>query len=205
MLKYKHISLYIAEAIKRLFERDSLLFEASVHEICINHRLAIYLEQLIPDFFYPYTEDLSVDIEFNRTPIDTHTMSQMKIVFESDMEPKQIRPDIILHHRGDPLSKVLWLEVKIGSDPYICTKDIHKANFCCNYFKYEFAASILINHPQRRVRLWVMNGSKPIEEYEYGYENGVMLPYYECTNAEIEPYPLLIMTDKNGKDRIAVF
>lgn len=204
MLKYKNISLYIAEAVRLLFERDSFLFEASVHETCINHRLAIYLEQFIPDYL-DYSEDMSVDIEFNRMPINDHTMSQMKIVFESDIEPKQIRPDIIIHHRGDPLNKILWLEVKIGSDPYLCTKDIHKANYCCRYFNYRIASSILINYPQRRIRLWLMNGSEPIEEYEYGYENGVMLPYYECWDAEIEPYPLLVMTDKNGKDRIAAF
>ena len=88
-------------AIDILYARDEKLFSVEASEWAIAHRLAIYLEQEIPGW--------NVDCEYNKqgegdskaNPIPSKTK-------------KNVRPDIILHHRGKPESEhnLLVLELK---------------------------------------------------------------------------------------------
>lgn len=106
----------LIRAIRRLEREDGCLFEYSVahnapqarklHEVCINHRLALILEAELLAILAT-TDRLYVDIEFNREG------PYSKSVNLSDGE-KLVRPDIIVHNRksGPDKRNVLVVECK---------------------------------------------------------------------------------------------
>lgn len=75
-----------------------------LHEVCVNHRLANYLEEeFIP--IDKNEEALFVDIEFNR---EGPNPKQLMI----DGTNKNVRPDIIIHNRKSDSRKVNFLVVE---------------------------------------------------------------------------------------------
>jgi hypothetical protein len=74
----------VDQAVNMLFAHDAALLETNNSEWAVAHRLAVYLERLLPGW--------NVDCEFNRQDDGT--------------DPKmlgggnRVRPDIIVHHRG---------------------------------------------------------------------------------------------------------
>ena len=65
-------------------------YERKLHEVCINHRLAHYLERLLPKY---YPNDYKVDIEYNR-------YYKNKKYVDIAGDSKIVRPDIIIHTRA---------------------------------------------------------------------------------------------------------
>ena len=72
------------EALNRLFARDATLLGSDNSEWAVGHRLAVYLEQLLPGW--------NIDCEFNR---QGDGCERKKLA-----AGKRVRPDIIVHHRG---------------------------------------------------------------------------------------------------------
>ena len=112
----------IISAIKNSFEKlkntDGILFQCpyekyiaydsrKLHEVCINHRLANYLEQLFLPIFQDSEDRLFVDIEFN------HEGTNQKEMIVEGIQ-KTVRPDIIVHNRktGDEKKNILVVECK---------------------------------------------------------------------------------------------
>jgi hypothetical protein len=102
IMNQRELEICVRKAIDVLHTRDEELFSVEASEWAIAHRLAIYLEQEIPGW--------NVDCEYNKqgeggdpkaNPI-THKTK------------KNVRPDIILHHRGKPDSEhnLLVIELK---------------------------------------------------------------------------------------------
>ena len=57
----------IKNALDELYEKDDFLFKEDLHEMCINHRFAIYLEQ------EEFGGDYYVDCEYNRSHLGNET------------------------------------------------------------------------------------------------------------------------------------
>lgn len=98
------LEILVREALNMMFARDASLLDSSSSEWALAHRLAVYLEQLLPGW--------NIDCEYNRQG-------------EAD-DPKRlatgsrVRPDIIVHHRGrvEPEHNLLAIELKkSGSNP----------------------------------------------------------------------------------------
>src|SRR5262245_18741393 len=74
----------VLAALNMLFARDAFLLEKDNSEWAVAHRLAVYLETLLPGW--------NIDCEFNR---------QGKAADPKALERgSHVRPDIIVHHRG---------------------------------------------------------------------------------------------------------
>ncbi len=122
----------IKSACHDLLVKDGILFSCKIeedfpydsrklHEVCINHRLAKYLETRFIEQF-PDEENLFCDIEFNREGIEKKELSYKGNV-------KVVRPDIIMHNRRSDHSKrnVLVVECKkIGAADSDLTDDKEK-------------------------------------------------------------------------------
>ena len=108
----------IQSAFSLLKQNDGLLFQCpqeiaadydqrKLHEVCINHKLAIYLEKFLFPEFNPALHPLFTDIEFNREGINFKEL-------EYDGQEKRVRPDIIIHNRktGEDKKNILIVECK---------------------------------------------------------------------------------------------
>src|SRR3989338_5018037 len=104
----------VMRAIDILYTRDSDLFSRDASEWAIAHRLAVYLEQELPGW--------NVDCEYNRQGPGTNP--------KTNEDESKIRPDIVLHHRGQTelQHNLLVIELKKAES----ASDLGKA---CEYTK----------------------------------------------------------------------
>lgn len=79
----------------RFLARDRFLLSTKAHERTVTHRVAVYLEQLLPGWH--------VDCEYNRQGVSPDP--------KSDGEGNRVFPDVIVHIRGKKRN-LLVLEAK---------------------------------------------------------------------------------------------
>lgn len=204
MLIYEKLAHYLANAVCNLIINDNILFVYNVHETCINHRLALYLEKSLSTQWDSSDKTLFVDIEFNRSLEDKKQKIMQLNVEESipfedqQVSQKLIRPDIVIHNRTNNHGNVLWIEVKIGSDPHICQADVNKIIHACHQLSFQLGASLLIDYSHNKLWTWIIDTSGQIEEYEFYYENGNIISRYSPWNSHLKTHPLLIEIDNSG-------
>ena len=110
----------IKKSIDKLYLIDGFLIKNDVHEQAISHRLAIYLEEEIREIVN--TPDLSVDCEYDRCFNDEKFLNRyeksiniknwIKILCQQNEIDKIVRPDIIIHHRGEQCYNLCVVELK---------------------------------------------------------------------------------------------
>ncbi len=137
----------VTDATKQLLVFDTDLFsmlnqatqdlqERKLHEVCINHRLAVYLERSAPKFGLL---DYFVDIEYNRN------MENPKEARRNANEaPRIVRPDILIHRRTNLQTEIphyLVIEAKKGNTS---DADIDKIGRLLqdDRFRYKFGLTI---------------------------------------------------------------
>ncbi len=104
----------IREALKLFIVKDKqALLCVDIYEPTISHRIAVYLEELFPDF--------DIDCEYNKTLLGK----------KKDMNGKKIRPDIIIHTRSTNEDNSVILEIKkSGKNSKLAKADIEKLKRC---------------------------------------------------------------------------
>lgn len=142
-------------AIDILHIRDEKLFANDASEMAIAHRLAIYLEQLIPGW--------DVDCEYNSQGEGDNLDPKRSATSET----RNSRPDITLHHRGiiesDHNLLVIELKKKNGD-----TSDVEKTRGYTNtpqtndrrIYKYQFGL-VLSFLPELKL-VWYADGAEII-------------------------------------------
>jgi hypothetical protein len=85
----------LATARDRFFAHDQFLLSTKAHERTVTHRIAVYLEQLLPGWH--------VDCEYNRQGVLPDP--------KSDGDGNRVFPDVIVHVRGRKRN-LLVLEAK---------------------------------------------------------------------------------------------
>ena len=142
-------------------EIDAPYDERKLHEVCINHRLAVHFENLIclklkDDKYY-------VDIEFNREGIN---FKELNYKGQEDL----VRPDIIIHNRrsGDNKKNFLVVECKKEDAPELkINDDLRKleAFITDKKYDYEFGLQVIYgNHQIRGTLLYEYKGNILKEE-----------------------------------------
>jgi hypothetical protein len=109
----------VLKAFSTLKKDDGFLFDCEIeeefgydsrklHEVCINHKLAIYFENEILPIIGASDQKYFVDIEFNREGINK------KKLIKFNGEELVVRPDIIIHNRksGEQKKNILIVECK---------------------------------------------------------------------------------------------
>jgi len=131
-MNHSELEAHVMQAIEMLYARDSDLFTNDASEWTIAHRLAVYLEQVIPGW--------DVDCEYNRQGPDKNPKAMPN--------ENKVRPDIILHQRGqmEALHNLLIIELK----KYEADSDLGKV---CEYtkppegarrFQYQFGLALSV-------------------------------------------------------------
>lgn len=77
-------------AVQHLLRDDIFLLTYDVHEQAISHRIALYLEPLFPTHH--------VDCEYNND-LDSED-GRKAIQYPGNSKSSNVRPDILVHHRG---------------------------------------------------------------------------------------------------------
>lgn len=146
----------LIKAIKKAFTKlkliDGILFECPIekyfeydarklHEVCINHKLANYLEKYVLPLFKNTKKKLFVDIEFNKEGLN-------KKYLQLNEKEELVRPDIIIHNRKTRNKKINFLVVeckKRDSGLNIIAKDKNKliSFLYDSRYKYQFALQVL--------------------------------------------------------------
>jgi hypothetical protein len=119
----------ITKALNHLLENDDYLFDHSLNERAIAHKLAVYLHGVFPSWH--------VDCEYNREG------DVVKKIPLSDACKKLLRrtgavsPDIIIHKRGPNGPNLLAIEIKkVGQAGKKC--DLEKLQGYIQHIGYEY-------------------------------------------------------------------
>jgi hypothetical protein len=97
------LACIVRVAIDRLLEDDRILLEIDVQERSISHRLAMYLQELLPKWH--------VDCEYNRDGHEPKMLNLYPEIRKEDDEGSLVLPDIIVHKRTKP-KNLLVVEIK---------------------------------------------------------------------------------------------
>jgi len=142
----------------RLKENDGSLFDCPIekdtgynarklHEVCINHKLANYLEEFIFPILKGEDEAYFVDIEFNREGLN------FKKLDIKDNE-KLVRPDIIIHNRksGEEKNNFLIIECKkVGVSIQEIEKDKSKIESFLRDDKYRYKFGLQVIYGKNKI------------------------------------------------------
>jgi len=165
----KHqIKQAILRAFSKLKRDDGSLFDCEIeeefgydsrklHEVCINHKLAIYLENEILPIISGADQKHFVDIEFNREGIN-----KKKIIL-CNGEELVVRPDIIIHNRKSGKEKRNFLIVeckKNGAQPSEIDYDRKKILVLMenDKYKYSFGLQVVFGKNEIKGTLFYRNG-----------------------------------------------
>lgn len=153
-----------------LIKQDSNLFEnpleieapydvRKLHEVCINHRLATYFENIILPDLKP--EKYYVDIEFNREGIN---FKKLRHNGQEDL----VRPDVIIHNRrsGAEKKNLLVVECKKENAPESQkTNDMKKleAFITDKNYSYNFGLQVIYGKQKIKGILVYLNNSEIVK------------------------------------------
>jgi len=215
MLPDDVLAYIIAQAIQKLFQNDSELFEMNVHEVAINHRIAIYLEELlIPKDFEASKAIRSVDLEYNRVISDNILYSdnrKTKLTFEYHtlegeifLQERDVRPDIVVHQRCNSSHNILWMEVKTGSDIEMCRNDREKIYYACVQLGFETGVALLVDYSNKMLTIFMVSCKDRSATYEFNLSDDILLLKVEEKYGD-KPEPryfrgFLIQTDKKVRE-----
>lgn len=121
---FEIIERKVENSLSRFISNDSVLISYAVKEEALSHRIACYLQNTF--------SNLDVDCEYNKFG-------------ENDkmLDGKGIRPDIIIHKRGDQIHNLLAIEVKKKLNP--SNNDITKLKGLTNQRgKYKYAYGLFL-------------------------------------------------------------
>jgi hypothetical protein len=149
----------IRKAISMLKEKDGCLLGCPIedvhednprklHEVCINHKLANYLEEFIMPLLSKYNGEFFVDIEFNR---EGGNFKELKI--ENRLEV--VRPDIIIHNRKTECQKNNFLVVeckKSGAKKNELDADMAKLKAFIRDDKYRYKFGLQVKYGGSKIK-----------------------------------------------------
>jgi hypothetical protein len=98
-------------ALHRLLQEDRYLLENDLSERCIASRLAMYLQESLPEY--------NVDVEYNRDAAEPKRLDIPEGCANRQDEHGRglVVPDVVVHRRGRDGPNILVLEVKKTSNP----------------------------------------------------------------------------------------
>ena len=106
----KEIKQRLIIAIDILFKHDRFLLEHEIHERTIAHKLATYLQNILPD--------CDVDCEYNLKGLDTKELPGIQDCDEQ-RSTDRVLPDIIVHKRNSD-KNLLVIEIKVQGKESQC-------------------------------------------------------------------------------------
>ena len=125
----KNLIELVKEAMKILYEEDSILFKNNVSERCLVYNFAKHFVELLNPREYI---ELNVDLEYNRNCKGMKTIGNQLISY----------PDLILHKRGTNSNNKMVIEFKKWNNKTKLNNDREKLK--CFKIEYGYEISMLI-------------------------------------------------------------
>lgn len=151
MMNNSIIKVKIREALKLFIAKDKqTLLRVDIYEPTISHRIAVYLEELFPEF--------DIDCEYNKTLLGK----------KKDMNGKVIRPDIIIHTRMTNETNSVIAEIKkSGKNSKLAKADIEKLKRCMNG-TLNYDLGVFVGILKRKIDIcWIeKNNNSILESWE---------------------------------------
>ena len=139
MIKISEIKQKINHAIEQFYQNDSDLLNRDNYEVTVSCKLSQYL--------CPLFQDYSVDSEYNK-----HIDSEKH---NSELN-KEIRPDIIIHKRGNDDDNLVYIEIKTDHNNDNRQDDIKKViSMTKQTGEYKYKLGIFIDFNRNRENLVV--------------------------------------------------
>ena len=154
-------------AFEQLYQKDKeLLQDRTLHEDCINHRLAYYIER----YLEPYDEKYKVDVQFNR-----NGENKKELPGNIKNESGLVRPDIIVHTRMKKLENkyqnYIVIEAKKAKDSEE-DEDLVKRFIESKEYKYKVGVTINYNKFNPiKATLYYRNSDNEIEKRDLEYSD----------------------------------
>jgi len=115
-MRYGEIQEELRGAIRQFVKNDRFLLEYAVREEAVSHRIAVYLE--------PRFAEYHVDCEYD-CDLDSKT-GHKQVMYEDRQAESDVRPDIIVHHRGKNGRDHNQLVVELKKTPGEDNDDVNK-------------------------------------------------------------------------------
>lgn len=123
-------------ALDELIDKDKFILQTDVNERSITHRLAVYLENLFPEW--------NIDCEYNRNHNDVKRLQLFpQNTSSDDTQGNSVFPDIIIHKRNSD-ENLLIIEMKKSTNRESSAFDIRKITAFKNQLGYRLGLSILV-------------------------------------------------------------
>jgi len=126
-LSFDDLEIVIIKSVKEVYAKDKYLINDRVHECSISHKFAIYLENNLKKKIIGFC----TDIEYNKN------ISNKKEILIDD-KVKEIRPDIIVHKRGNNDNNLLFIEIKKSNSNDMYSLCKVKQATCGNQLNYKY-------------------------------------------------------------------
>jgi hypothetical protein len=81
-----------------------------LHEVCLNHRLAVHIERALAPLLEEIGQRMFIDVEFTRNGLAAKVLTVRG-------QDKIVRPDIIIHNRRNGNRKMNFLVVECKKEP----------------------------------------------------------------------------------------
>lgn len=147
-------------SLSRLVEKDNELIDRKVKEECINHRLAVYIDEYYRQFCGERNH-CKVDLEYNKN------LDNGKQVYVRTGNLIKIRPDILLHKRGSNDNNLIAIETK---KDWFSRHDTEKIQALLKPpFKYCYGFIILYRplKPEMKVRFFYRDFAKDYQTFRF--------------------------------------
>ncbi len=170
MKEIEQLKTAVQESVNKFIVSDSHLLKINAHEQTISHRIALYLE----NFFNNDSQPLHVDCEYNRREESIKKLISnlsefkgcccnnrcKKVTEQKDkLVSLNIRPDIIVHSRGDNKNNKIIIEIKKSA---LCNFDLFKLKeFTKMDNEYDYQLGCFIYFPEYKAEYkWFINGEE---------------------------------------------
>lgn len=143
-MQRRDLEIVVRQALNRLFACDAALLADDVSEWAVAHRLAVYIEQLLPGW--------NVDCEYNRQggAADPKAMA----------DGRHARPDIVVHHRGclEREHNLLAIELKKRNSANDASKACEYTGAPAGARQFQYLHGLTIVMDERCRLAWFQNG-----------------------------------------------
>ncbi len=201
MEENEKVKQLIEKSLSRLITEDRHILQVNINERSLTHRLAVYLEQELKNFF-PKLDGFSVDCEYNRDgELPKKLITTIAEIESNNTEAVTVYPDIIIHKRGSASdSNFLVIEAKksnnTGSDAVFEDKRKLRAYQIDLNYKYAYFVILPVgNHADIPVSNLLMQNFRNIQELKRAHELAVAKDFAKFISKPTSSYSVIETPD----------
>lgn len=213
MEENERVKQLIEKSLNRLIVEDRHILVVNINERSLTHRLAMYLDQELKNFF-PELVGFSVDCEYNRDgDLPKKLITTISEIESNNTEAVTVYPDIIIHKPDStPNSNFLVIEAKKSNNTrsqavFDDKRKLRAYQIDLNYKYAYFVILPVANHINIPTSNLLMQNFRNIQELKRAHELAVAKDFAKFISKPTSNYsvvetpdpPDAILKDNNGE------